>query len=347
MTDDLLGKIFYHVCDPGPLSLRHLLFVSRRFYSATMNNAHLWTTISFDLLFARHFYQWHEQGNRFVEQCLLLSGLLPLCLYIKYYGFIAPDPTYLLHPLETFGKPEWRGLQRCTSLIWDNDFQGSAITRKIVAMFPKSFPALKYISLSRLYDSIDGSQFPNCPVVERVEMLSHRQPSPAFWGTNFLHVTTLSFGNYSQWDHYDMATLSLFPMLHDLTLSTEHGGGRGLCGQLPISFACLQTLRVHGYIASTVLIKLVAPALKELHIKADVQHSTSIYSLPNSFEPHCQHIYALLPMAVSAKEPEWAKYLSKLVQKCTRIKSLYLSKWMEQECNKFMSGHDNIVLHVQ
>ena len=51
-------------------------------------------------------------------------------------------------------------------------------------------------------------------------------------------------------------------------------------------------------------------------------------------------------MAVSAKEPEWATNLSKLVKKCIRIKSLYISRWMEEECKKFVSGQA-VVLHIQ
>jgi hypothetical protein len=163
MTDDLLGKIFYHVCDPGPLSLRHLLFVSRRFYSAAVNNAHLWTTIAFDSLFYRHFLQWPEQGNIFVEQCLLRSGPLPLCLYFDHSALIAHDFTFLTHSLETFGKPEWRGVQRCTSMVWVNSGSLQTINPKIVALLPKSLPSLQYISLSRLGDPKDGVPISKLP----------------------------------------------------------------------------------------------------------------------------------------------------------------------------------------
>jgi len=349
MTDDLLGKIFYHLCEPGPLSLRHLLFVSRHFHSATVNNAQLWATVSFDPLFVRHFHQWPEQGNIFIEQCLLRSRSLPLCLYIDDDDFIAYDSTPLRHPLETFWKPEWRGLQRCTSMVWINRDHTPTTIPKIVAMLPKSLPSLHYISLSYFGDPIDGSQFPKCPVLERVEISCHCQPSPPFWGTSFLHVTTLSFGNRTNWLGYDMITLSQFPELHDLTLSTERDIVSLFGDDLhpPITFKHLQILRVNGYIPSGVVTKLVAPALKELHIQANAEHFTSIYVLQNSFEPHCQHIHALLPQAVSAKEPEWATNLSKLVKKCTRINSLYTSGWMEEECQKLIGGRSDVVLHVQ
>jgi len=349
MTDDILGKIFYHLCEPGPLSLRHLLFVSRRFYSATVNNGRLWTTISLDPLFARHFHRWREQGNIFVEQCLLRSGSLPLCLYIKISRRTAYHSGFLHDFLETFWEPEWRTIQRCTSMIWVKGRDTEPTLPMIVALLPKSLPSLKYISLSSFDDPIDGSQFPNCPVLERVEMLSHRRPSPPFWGTNFLHVTTLSFGMSATWDSDDMTTLLQFPVLHDLTLFIERDTGvlfaYGL--ERPICFKHLQILRVRGPLPLRVATKLMAPALKELHIEANPLHRTSIYELKDLFEPHCQHIYALLPMAVSSGQPAWATYLSDLVQKCTRIKSLHISKWMENECKKFISLYKDVLHYVQ
>ena len=344
MTDDLLSEIFYHLCDPGPLSLRHLLFVSRRFYSVVMNSAHLWTTISFDPFFFYHFRLWHEQSHIFVEQCLLRSGSLELCLYIE----IGYHPYLPHHFLEIFWRPEWRALQRYTSMIWINRNTSTTI-QEIVALLPKSLPSLQYMSLSFFDDPIDGSQFPNCPVLERVEMLYYRQHCSPFWGTNFLHVTTLYFGYTTSWAYYDATVLSQFPVLHDLTLLTEHYSESPLSTDPhpPINFNRLQILRARGSLPWSLVCKLVAPALKELHIKANVHHVTSICELQDLFEPHCQHIYALLPISVSRWETDWATNLSILVQKCTRIKSLHIYKWMEEECKEFMSRHNDVVLHVQ
>ena len=338
MTDDLLVKIFYHLCEPGPLPLRHLLFVSRRFYSATVNSGHLWTTISFDSLFARHFRQLPEQANIFVEQCLLRSGSLPLRLYIVDYDLISYASTHLHQ------KPEWRALQRCTSMIWVSGGNMTTIA-KIVALLPKSLPSLQYISLSRFSDPIDGSQFPNCPVLERVEMLDHGKPSPLFWGTNFLHVTTLSLGNTDTeaWMNYNMTTLSQFPVLLDLTLFTEYYRAILIDGdpQPPINFNRLQILRARGRIPPWIVFASMCSSFRA------AQHLTSIYGLSHLLEPHCQHIYALLPKAVSEKEPGWATDLFHLLRKCTRIKSLHISKWMEKGCEKKLSRRNSVVLHVQ
>ena len=121
-------------------------------------------------------------------------------------------------------------------------------------------------------DLIDGSQFPNCPVLESVEMLGHYAPCPHFWGTNFLYVTALSFGNDIPWAYFDLTTLSLFPMLRDLTLFTVRSTPYLLGGypQWPVTFGNLHILRAHGPIPHEVLTMLVAPAL-ELHLKENTE----------------------------------------------------------------------------
>ena len=348
MTDDLLGKIFYHLCESGPLSLRRLLFVSKRFYSATVNNAHLWTTISHDSSFFHYFRQRPDQGTRFVEQCLLRSVSLPLCLYIGCFQSEEDDPSFLLPLLKTFGRPEWRGFQRCASLTLDASYHRTITIQAVVNMLPESLPSLKHISFTYFGGSINGPKFPDCPVLERVEMLHHLRPSPHFWGRNFSHVTALSFGYTYYWLDIDLTTLSLFPVLRGLTLFTLQGMG-GLYGvnpQLPVILENLHILRAHGRIPCEVLTMLVTPALEELHLVANINNFTSTDALQTSFNPPCRYIQALLPKAVSAEEPNWALKLSKLVQKCTMVKSLSISRWMEEEYRKCMSGQD-VVLHVQ
>ena len=138
-------------------------------------------------------------------------------------------------------------------------------------------------------------------------------------------------------------------MLRDLTLFNVRGSGdlSGAKPLLPVTFKNLHILRVHGRIPHEVLTMLVAPALEELHLKkANTDNMTSIAALQSSFNSLCRYIHAFLPKAVAAEEPEWAQKLSKLVQECTRIKSLYISRWMEEECKKFLIGQD-VVVHVQ
>lgn len=347
MTSDLLGEIFYHLCDSGPLQLRHLLLVSRHFYDAFMNQFRLWTIISLDVLFAHHFKDRFGHGSRFVEQCALRSGPLPLCFSIDLSGLLTYD-WYSLTPLMMmFGDSDGIFYRKCTSLLMRTDANSDSgtRTRKLLEYLPSRLPSVQYISLSHLSDCINGSQFPNCKSVEWFPQVT---PCPPSWRRSFQHVTTLSFGKPSRWVDYDMDILSRFPLLHDLALFTEYGktSSHGVISQQPVKFEHLQILRTHGHIPQAVLSRFVAPALQELHLNANAEHFTSIAALNNSFEPLCQYIYALLPQAVSTKEPDWAINLSEMVQYSTRSEALYVSKWMEEECKRFISGLD-VVLHVQ
>ena len=258
------------------------------------------------------------------------------------------DSELLAGPLQVLRNPKYRGSKRCTSLAWVHGvWLDERMVRKIVALLPKELPSLQQLSLSFFREPIDGSQFPNCPVLERVEIRSPRQPYPAFWGTNFAHVTTLSFGNSSPdaWEDCDIAILSLFTVLRDLTLFTVgQGAPERAESQQIVQFQYLQILRLCGDIPPKVLTRLVAPALEELHIKANAIHRTSIGSLWYHFVPLCQHLYAHLPEAVSVREAYWAAAFTVLVEKCTRLKTLHISKWMEEECQKFI-GHCDIVLY--
>ena len=187
------------------------------------------------------------------------------------------------------------------------------------------------------------------PLLERVEIVNGSQSYPSFWGTNFLNVTTLSFKKDSDWTDCDMSALSQFPALHDLALCTEYNrpAPRAVDTNPPIFLIHLQILRVCGYIPPWVLIRLVAPGLKELHLEANATHYAPLYSLHYLHNPLCQHIHALLPEEVDTKEPDWAIKLSILVQLCTRTKSLDISRWMEEEFKRFMPGYYGFSLQVQ
>jgi hypothetical protein len=208
----VLGEILYYLCSDGPLPLRHMLFVSKMFFYAATNNAQLWTTVSFDDGFNAHFEGRpvkHAKG--FIKRCLLHSDDLPLCLRITHLFKMAT----LSGPLQTFMNPKYKGAERCTSLVLGG-YPDYTFNRNLFALFPKEFSSLQHLSLSCFGDPVDGSRFPNCLSLERVEILNHGRPVPPFWGTNFEHVNTLSFGNTSFWEDFDMVTLSLFPLLRDL-----------------------------------------------------------------------------------------------------------------------------------
>jgi len=345
MTSGILSKILCHLCSDGPLALRHLLFASKGLYYAAVNDAALWTTISFDTEFFKHFRRRPvKQANSFTEQCLRWSSSLPLCIRIFCDDHFDDDL-----PLRALSNPKYRGSERCTSLIWDNNRLGEVTAKKIMALLPKELPSLRHLSLSHFTDPIDGTQFPTCPVLEKVEMFFHYQPYPALWGTNLAHVTTLSFGNYNDWFECDITTLSLFPALRDLTLFTTNLGLNQTVyshnHEPAPSFQHLQTLRARGELPSQLLTRFVAPALDALHIEANDMGRTSTAVLRDSFSCLCLHLYALLPEPVTRTEPQWATNLSTLVQKCTRVETLFVSKWMEEECITLLDG-SNVILHV-
>jgi len=346
MTSGILSMILCHLCSDGPFALRHLLFASKGLYYAAVSDASLWTTISFDGEFFKHFLgRPVEQTKSFTEQCLRWSSSLPLCIRIVCDRAFAGG--LLRGPLQALSNPKYRGCERCTSLIWYHDEPSRVTDRIILALLPKELPSLRHLSLTRFSDPTDGTLFPDCPVLEEVEMLAHALPYPSLWRTNLAHVTTLSFGNNSAWGYCDIDTLSLFPALRDLTLFTTHPlPPRAFNGHTPAPpFQHLQTLRFHGMLPRKLLTRVVAPALEALHIEANDFGWMSIGELRDSFRCLCLHLYALLPEPVTRKERQWASELSKLVHKCTRIETLFVSKWMEKECITFLNG-SNVVLHV-
>ena len=244
----VLTKILSHLCVDGPLALRHLLFVSKGFYYTAINEASLWTTIPFDAEFIDHFRRRSDkQANSFIQQCLHRSNSRPL--YIRILCHDVPGHERIAGSLQALNDPKYRGYQRCTSLILTSRGWGNLITQKILVLLPRELPSLQQLSLLSFVDPTDGPQFPDCPVLERVEMTGHFEPYPAFWRTNFAHVTTLSFGNnpITNWVDYDIATLSLFPVLRDLTLFTDDSRGPWeVKSQLKARFQYLQILRVVG-----------------------------------------------------------------------------------------------------
>lgn len=338
MTPDLLGRIFSHLCDPGALPLRHLLFVSKGFHDATVNNTHLWASISLDSSFAQYFSQRPEEGNRFIEQCLHRSGSLPLCIYIVYDKAKPDDLTFLLGPLQTLGNPEWKGFERCVSLVWGNNWRSFG-PQTLMPLLPKRLPSLQRISLSRFGCEDHGYQLPDCPALKNVTIYSLQTSHTSFWGTTFEHVTSLTFGAHTDWIGHDVTMLSLFPALYHLTLFTRvRAHSQGVVPLRPILFQHLRTLTTQGDIPSVVFTKLTTLVLEELHIEANIYGNTSIVPLLDSPTPRCLRLYALLPKAVLVKEQQWATNLLKLVQRCTRLEDLYVSRWMEGKCRKLMNG---------
>ena len=339
---EIFRKILHHLCSDGPLQLRYVLFVSKRLYHAAISDASLWTTISFDHEFFAHFKRRPRyQADRFIEQCLFRSASLPLSLTIQPPKCSDQDP--LLRHLSSFKNPKYKGLERCFSLIWSCPREVN-INNRSANLLPEEFPSLQFMSVSGWNEKLNGSRFPNCPMLVQVEMLDH---IGRFAGTIFAHVTTLSFGNsYTHlWGQYDREIFSQFPVLYDLTLFTAVKKGKSVPPSAqPIQVQTLKILRAHGNIPSGVFTSIVAPALQELHIKGDAENFTSIGALSRASGLSFSHLYALLPEAVSMREPKWAIRLSQLVQGCTKLETLHISKWMEAKCKKSINIKDSRII---
>jgi len=198
-------------------------------------------------------------------------------------------------PLRALINPKYRGFERCTSLIWDHSRGSVATAKEVVALLPTKLPSLRHLSLTRFRELIGGTQFPTCPVLEKVEMFTHYRSYHAYWGTNFAHVTTLSYGRDGYWLIHDMYTLLLFPALRDLTLVNAHSEMDRMVGHhkpAPL-FRHLQTLRVHGKLPPELFTYLVVPAMEALHIEANDFGRTSTDTLRDSFRSLCLHLCPL------------------------------------------------------
>ena len=341
MPPDILSKVLRHLCSDGPLPLRHVLFVSKGFYNAAVNDPFLWTIISIDAEFFSHFRgRLIKQTNNFTEQCLLRSGVLPLRLCIHTSGLL--DPNHLYAPLKIFRNSKYKGFERCTSLVWFNEFPN--LVRRIMALLPAELPSLQHISLSHFRYDMGESKFPHCPLLQRAELFYCSLYSTVPWAKTFAHVTTLSIRISTFSARY---ALAVSPRLRELTICA--GSTLYLNSSLAaLTLQYLRILRVRGSVFEDMLANFTAPNLEELHIEADPDGTTAIDALRDwRYELRCLRLYVLLPKTVRAEEPTWATGLSEVVRKCKRLATLHISKWMEKGCKELMNNNfTHAVLHV-
>ena len=354
MPFELLGEIFRYLCLNGPLPLRHALCVSKSFYNAAVHNAYLWSTVSLDVQFFKHFRNRPcEEGDAFLEQCLRRSGTTPLhlkidfvALYslhleIRYKSWDAPPPNAnslyrLCRLLQTFGKVDVNAFERCASLALCHSFDRGSVNR-VLEVLPERLPSLQYLYLSQFQAPLSREQFRECPMLESVHISANHRVHPQFWGTNFTRVKTLTFKEDDLWNWYDISTLSLFPAIQHLNLSAPGFGGyrsgASKNAAQVVQFLHLRTLRVRGFVHGKILAQLEAPALEALYVEADHQGHTSIMTLHDYYPHfHCSKLYALLPPTIATVDPRWSRQLEALANKCSQLEVVYVSKWMETEC---------------
>jgi len=354
MPFELLGEIFRYLCLNGPLPLRHALCVSKSFYNAAVHNAYLWSIVSLDVQLFEHFRnRTCDEADAFLEQCLRRSGTLPLhlkidldglyCLYprARHRSFNNPSPTEEFHIqlrrlLQTFGQVDFKALERCVSLVWYQHFN-QRLAIAILESLPKRLPSLQYLYLSQLATPSHHQQFLECPMLKSVHLSANYCVPPQFWGTNFTRAKTLTFEKSIQWTLHDIGTLSLFPSIQHLNLSASgimaHWCGGPKKATQVVQFLHLRTLRVIGIIPGAVLARLEAPALEGLYVEADYGGYTSIMTLHDHYPHfHCSKLYALLPPITATVDRQWSGRLEALANKCSRLEVVYVSGWMEAEC---------------
>ena len=215
--------------------------------------------------------------------------------------------------LQTFGKVDVNSFERCTSLVLRHSFDRELVDG-VLESLPDRLPSLQYLYLSQFKAPLGREQFQKCPMLESVYLSAHHSIPPQFWGTNFTRVKTLTFENGTLWDWYDIDTLSLFPAIQQLNLSTSGMGG--MRSGVPknatqvVQFLHLRTLRVRGIIPGEILAVLEAPALEALYIEADFRGRTSIMTLHDYYPHfHCSKLYALLPPTIATVDPRWSGQL--------------------------------------
>ena len=82
-----------------------------------------------------------------------------------------------------------------SSLVWTN--LSSVVVHNIVTLLPAELPSLQHISLHGFHYHMDESKFPNCPLLESVELFDCSLHAPTPWVETFAHVTTLSITSIS------------------------------------------------------------------------------------------------------------------------------------------------------
>jgi len=370
---EILGEIFhYMVCVDGPLSLRHVIFVSKLWYTASVQHPQLWTRIFLDSPFFTYFKDIPISTTcAFLEQCLDRSSSLPLhlrlgCDDLEHFH-PSPDSTLdlsveqpidrFLYLLEVMTQSDGEHIKRCESLIWRCEFEYDLETH-VLDIFPPQLPLLRSLSVSKFEFEFD-SDFPHCPSLVEVELSDHHEKHCFFSNQDFARVKSLSFNNNGLWMGYDILCIARFTSLEVLVLSNGVGGDpeynqTSFHADEPLQIPLLHTLTVRGAIPKDILLQLVAPSLLELHIEDDKKGRASIADLHTLVPPSCHQIYARLSPMVEGGNSEWYWDLGTLLKKFPQVKFLYISKWMQEEIEEVfrnsiveLSGYGELVeVHI-
>ena len=357
---EILGEIFHYVvCVDGPLTFRHIIFVCKLWYTASMHHPQLWTKIFLDGPFFTYFRDTPISTTcAFLEQCLDRSGSAPLSLRLGFgdLGEFRPSHDFLLETsigrflllLEIMEQSDRKHIKRCESLIWHCALE-SDLEAEVLRIFPPQLPLLRFLSVSK-YEFEFDSHFPHCPSLTEVELSDHHEQRAFFPDQDFARVKTLSFSNNGLWMGYDILCIARFTSLEDLSLSNGVGGDpeynqTTFHADEPLQLPHLRVLTVRGIIPTDILRQLVAPSLLKLLIEDDNKGRATIEGLHILIPPSCRQIHARLSPVVEGENPSWLYDLWSLQKNLPQVNVFYVPKWMQQEMEDLFQG-SNFELRV-
>ena len=367
---EILGEVFHHVVlGDGPLGLRHIMFVCKLWYTASIQHPQLWTRIFLDGPFFKYFKDTPILSTcAFLQQWLDRSGTSPLHLRLGC------DYLYEFHPsvqsgldrsvenpvrrfillLAVMKKSDKVHIKRIESLVWRNDPE-YYVKEDILNIFPSQLPLLRFISISALTYKF-SSGFSHCPLLTEVELLAYYESTPFFQSQDLARVKTLTFHCDGIWMSFDIVYIRGFTSLEVLVLSNQtaaiFGGMEPIfrsttnCPDKPLQLPHLRILTVRGAVPKDVLLQLFAPALRELIVEDDDKGHAFIPELYAPIPPSCHQIRARLSPRVKGANPLWSRDLRSLVEMVPQLNVLYVSTWMQQEMEELFHNQ-NFELHVE
>ena len=361
---EVLGEVFHYlVCEDGPLALRNVMFVCKLWYTACIQHPQLWTRIFLDRPFFTYFRDTPILATcAFLKEWLHRSGSLPLhlrlggCNDLDYFypslhwprdlSVEAPTRRFALL-LEVMKQSDKRYIKRCESLIWHCVY-GDDTLMHVLSIFPPQLPLLRFLSVSRFNHSIDSS-FSRCPALAEVELSDHAEERTFFPGQDFARVKSLSFNNNGIWIGYDIICISRFSSLEVLVLSNRADEAKepeyshmGIPIIEPLQLPHLRILTVRGTVPQDILLRLVAPSLRELRIQDDSQGCTSVPRLHTLIPPSCHQIHARFSPMVKVETPNWLWDIESLLAKAPQINILRVSDWVQRELEDLLHGSQTL-----
>ena len=343
---ELLGEIFSYISEDS-LDLRFVIFVCRSWHNAVVHHANLWTNITIGHIFLFRFRGARlRHGDAFVRLCLSRSSPCPLRLSVNHprpslYGNAAvmySDECFSLvkHILESnSGEPE-NLLQRCRSLSWDFAKELSHVDFAVQILGSASFPALEYLTLTKMLYGYPRIGSPRFPRLKEVTLIDHSETStsPFFHDDDFANAKRLTFCVTSRWVDFDVNTIRRFRnirilMLKGGALGDEYAETLGYPLK-PVEFSLLETLTLSGEVPHQLLNLIRTPRLRKMEIESD--STNGLHSLDAFMLVHLVRSLERLCVSLSQgiRATSWVEELEEVIAEAPSLVGVYVRPWMAQ-----------------